>query len=710
MSNEILFRTQLASIMEVLANAAVEEICKLVDDGYAVVHLQMSEYQKENEALKVALHLMELKAARSCAERARAPENHLDPYSDGALTLRDKPRGTSKEGPTVAGNRVLGNPGDVCPQGFHPAVEEGNPVTTFSLKQVEPAGADNDRNTCILIKEEIPEGSSNAHADMKIPVQGALDSGAGEEDGVPALGLGVSAAECPQEHRAGRGTAVWECADVEEGRTEALLIKEERSEEDRDPQREINSREERLVEPSLDDGKLAAALGNRSPPSKGREEESDQQRTRRHVWEPTAVEEEEGCEPLPVKEERLGEEGSSSEARGGARSCGERAVERGGATVGGRVPALNTQTAPVRPLEELAEHSAPSGLWELQGFRTGGMQKARKGRSGLGLRHGGADLRPGGRSSLDSEFVLYERPGQLGSYCTQGGAVAETEDPCCSYSAESDPESLTFRSELQRGPPVDGGSGSSLPSLGYLDWKPEAAVVETVKMEAEARSVWNRPVVSRAGHTHPKNYDDDDDDGDEENIHAENIADVCPPFSRMRAGVGGVRDEPSAGAADLNGCGLLRKSFGASVGLGTERRFEAGGGGVYRDSGEAGGLSGPLQMGERQFSCTQCGKLFAHPGRLKVHQRVHTGEKPFSCAQCGKRFAQSSHIKRHQRVHTGEKPFSCTQCGKSFSHLCNLKTHQTVHTGERPYSCTQCGKNFSSLGNLIRHQSVHIGK
>ncbi|XP_064193800.1 zinc finger protein 316-like isoform X2 [Anguilla rostrata] len=245
MSNEILFRTQLASIMEVLANAAVEEICKLVDDGYAVVHLQMSEYQKENEALKVALHLMELKAARGCAERARAPENHLDPYSDGALTLRDKPRGTSKEGPTVAGNRVLGNPGDVCPQGFHPAVEEGNPVTTFSLKQVEPAGADNDRNTCILIKEEIPEGSSNAHADMKIPVQGALDSGTGEEDGVPALGLGVSAAECPQEHRAGRGTAVWECADLEEGRTEALLIKEERSEEDRDPQREINSREER---------------------------------------------------------------------------------------------------------------------------------------------------------------------------------------------------------------------------------------------------------------------------------------------------------------------------------------------------------------------------------------------------------------------------------------------------------------------------------
>ncbi|XP_064193765.1 zinc finger protein Gfi-1-like isoform X3 [Anguilla rostrata] len=625
MSNCVAFHTQIASIMEVLANAAVAEICKLVDDGYAVLRLEMSQSQKENESLRRKLQVLELRVAQACnfAEKTRTKDS----------SVNNRPK-------------------------------RGSVFDKF-------------------------QGSTTAESDSTPSGQSLLDTGL-LSDGEP--------------------TAEDQCADMEEGRTESVLIKEERVEEERDPQGEMNSREERLVEPSLDDGKLAAALGNRSPPSKGREEESDQQRSRRHVWEPTAVEEEEGCEPLPVKEERLGEEGSSSEARGGARSCGERAVERGGATVGGRVPALNTQTAPVRPLEELAEHSAPSGLWELQGFRTGGMQKARKGRSGLGLRHGGADLRPGGRSSLDSEFVLYERAGQLGSYCTQGGAVAETEDPCCSYSAESDPESLTFRSELQRGPPADGGSGSSLPSLGYLDWKPEAAVVETVKMEAEARSVWNRPVVSRAGHTHPKNYDDDDDDGDGENIHAENIADVCPPFSRMRAGVGGVRDEPSAGAADLNGCGLLRKSFGASVGLGTERRFEAGGGGVYRDSGEAGGLSGPLQMGERQFSCTQCGKLFAHPGRLKVHQRVHTGEKPFSCAQCGKRFAQSSHIKRHQRVHTGEKPFSCTQCGKSFSHLCNLKTHQTVHTGERPYSCTQCGKNFSSLGNLIRHQSVHIGK
>lgn len=69
MSNRIAFQTQLASIMEVLANAAVAEICKLVDDDYAVVSLQMTQCQRENKALKRKLHILELKMARGFAER-----------------------------------------------------------------------------------------------------------------------------------------------------------------------------------------------------------------------------------------------------------------------------------------------------------------------------------------------------------------------------------------------------------------------------------------------------------------------------------------------------------------------------------------------------------------------------------------------------------------------------------------------------------------
>ncbi|XP_056148541.1 zinc finger protein 90-like [Lampris incognitus] len=70
MSTTVAFHTQLASIMEVLANAAVAEICELVDNGYAVLQLEISRSQKENEALRRRLRLMELKVARASALRA----------------------------------------------------------------------------------------------------------------------------------------------------------------------------------------------------------------------------------------------------------------------------------------------------------------------------------------------------------------------------------------------------------------------------------------------------------------------------------------------------------------------------------------------------------------------------------------------------------------------------------------------------------------
>lgn len=69
MSTAVAFHTQLASIMEVLANAAVAEICELVDNGYAVLQLEISRSQKENDSLKRRLRLMELKVARASALR-----------------------------------------------------------------------------------------------------------------------------------------------------------------------------------------------------------------------------------------------------------------------------------------------------------------------------------------------------------------------------------------------------------------------------------------------------------------------------------------------------------------------------------------------------------------------------------------------------------------------------------------------------------------
>uniref|UniRef100_A0A3B1IME4 Si:ch211-89o9.6 n=1 Tax=Astyanax mexicanus TaxID=7994 RepID=A0A3B1IME4_ASTMX len=98
MSNRLAFQTQLASIMEVLANAAVAEICKLVDDDYAVMTLQMSQCQRENKALKRKLHLLELRMARGFAER-RIRESSLNRSSRVQVTasLPDKYRDFSRE-------------------------------------------------------------------------------------------------------------------------------------------------------------------------------------------------------------------------------------------------------------------------------------------------------------------------------------------------------------------------------------------------------------------------------------------------------------------------------------------------------------------------------------------------------------------------------------------------------------------------------------
>lgn len=53
------FYTQLSSIMETLTKAALADIVKLVDDGAAVLRLEISQTQKINTTLKRKLELME---------------------------------------------------------------------------------------------------------------------------------------------------------------------------------------------------------------------------------------------------------------------------------------------------------------------------------------------------------------------------------------------------------------------------------------------------------------------------------------------------------------------------------------------------------------------------------------------------------------------------------------------------------------------------
>lgn len=94
MSTAMDFHSQIASIMEILANSAVAEICKVVDDGYAVVHLEMSRSQKENEFLRRKIKLLELQIARYRAERVRGTESSISSRFPGVRLHTRQDRAT----------------------------------------------------------------------------------------------------------------------------------------------------------------------------------------------------------------------------------------------------------------------------------------------------------------------------------------------------------------------------------------------------------------------------------------------------------------------------------------------------------------------------------------------------------------------------------------------------------------------------------------
>ncbi|XP_055765334.1 uncharacterized protein LOC129841198 isoform X3 [Salvelinus fontinalis] len=135
MADSLFFHTQIASIMEVLANTAVANICKLVDDDYAVFRLEITQSQKENRVLRRKLQLLELKVAR---ERVLASR-------PSRVKILDQYRGMARgEGHLTGGHRSF-----VKPAGHNTwiddqpiTVDEGRGTSTQHVIVIESADAE----------------------------------------------------------------------------------------------------------------------------------------------------------------------------------------------------------------------------------------------------------------------------------------------------------------------------------------------------------------------------------------------------------------------------------------------------------------------------------------------------------------------------------------------------------------------------------------
>ncbi|XP_064783232.1 gastrula zinc finger protein xFG20-1-like isoform X3 [Oncorhynchus masou masou] len=147
MANCMVFHTQIASIMEILANSAVAEICKLVDDDYAVFRLEITQSQKENRALRRKLQLVELKVAR---ERVLASRPN-------SVKILERYKGMTRgEGHLTGSHRSFVKPAWRDDQPVAP--HEGSGTSTQQVIVIESADAE---AACPGVKQETFEGEED---------------------------------------------------------------------------------------------------------------------------------------------------------------------------------------------------------------------------------------------------------------------------------------------------------------------------------------------------------------------------------------------------------------------------------------------------------------------------------------------------------------------------------------------------------------------